>query len=185
MKINWVMADSVATDPTLDIDKIKNIGPIWGGWKTWRSCQTDNVICHDMNDARKLISKNFHLKCNMYLPHAAYHELNRPENVKLYQGDFHLDVQHADEIVSMHLAANNCDIVLLMGFDLTEKKLDDDKLAKHQWHVYKNYIRQIIADRSDIQWVILDTPGTISLDFKKLSNLQLDTITSVLNSLGS
>ena len=184
MKINWVMADSVATDPTLDVDKIKNVGPIWGGWKTWRSCHTDNVICHDINDARKLISKNFHSKCNMYLPQTAYHDLNRPDNVKLYQGNFHLDVQNADEIVSMHLAANNCDIVLLVGFDLTEKKLDD-KLAKHQWHVYKNYIRQIVADRSDIQWVLLDAPGSISLDFKDLSNLQLDTISNVLNSLGN
>lgn len=180
MNINWVVADSVATDPTIDIEKLKNIGSIWGGWRTWRSCATDNVICHTADDARALVSKQFHTRCNLYLPQSEFQDLGRPAGVKLYQGNFHLDVNHPDEIVAMHLASTNCNIVLLLGFDLAEKNLDNDKLSKHQWHVYKNYVRQIISDSPDVQWVLLDNNGQIDKDFKKLENLQFDSLQNIL-----
>ena len=179
MKINWVAADSVAADPTLDIEKLKNIGPIWGGWRTWRSCETDNVICHRLVDARSLIAKQFHSRCNLYIPNSGFQDLGRPEKVKLYQGDFHLDVDSPDEIVAMHLAAIDCNIVLLLGFDLEEKSFTD-KLRQHQWHVYKNYVRQIISDSPDIQWVLLDSKGQISKEFVKIENLQFDTLQNIL-----
>ena len=185
MKINWVVADSLAADPTVETEKLKAVGPIWGGWKTWRSCDTDNVICHQLTDARTLISRQFHQRCNMHLPQSLYQDLERPTGVKLYQGNFHLDVGNPDEIVAMHLAADNCDIVLLLGFDLTEKSLDHDKLAKHKWHVYKNYVRQIITDKTDVQWVLLDHPGIAAPEFKDLSNLQFDSLSNVLQSLSN
>lgn len=180
MKISWVAADSVATDPTLDVDKIKNIGPIWGGWKTWRSCSTDNVICHRVDDARLLISKNFHIRCNMYIPEINYQELDRPSGVKLYHGEFHLDIDHPDEIVAMHLASANSDIVLLLGYDLTEKKYND-KLSQHKWHVYKNYVRQLIIGTPQVQWVLLDCNGQIDKIFEKIENLQFDTMQNILS----
>jgi hypothetical protein len=183
MKINWVVADSMAVDPTIDAERLKNVGSIWGGWKTWRSCSTDNVVCHNLHDARKLISKSFHIKCNLYLSQSNYQELDRPLGVKLYQGDFHLDVDRPDEIVSLHLASTNSDIVLLLGFDLNEKNLDSDKLAKHKWHVYKNYVRQIIADKPDIQWVLLGSNEQLDKEFKKLKNLQFDSLDNVLKQI--
>ena len=183
MKINCVIADSVASDVTIDINSLKNVGPIWGGWKTWRSCQTDNVICHNDADARNLISKNFHQRCNMYLPNSKYQELGRPAGVKLYQGDFHLDVDHPDEIVAMHLASQNSDIVLMIGFNLSVRVLDS-KLSQHNWHVYKNYVRQIINDSPDVQWVLLDHPTDIELEFKKLPNLQFDSLETVVAQFG-
>mgnify|MGYP003353248558 CR=1 FL=1 len=30
MNISWVLADSCVIDPTVDIDTLKEIGPIWG-----------------------------------------------------------------------------------------------------------------------------------------------------------
>lgn len=180
MKINWVVADSLATDPTVDIEKLKTIGPIWGGWRTWRSCSTDNVICHNINDARPLVAKQFHTRCNLYLPQASFAELDRPEKVNLYQGEFHLDVDHPDEIVAMHLASTKADIVLLLGFDLGTKPNLTDRLAKHNWHVYKNYVRQLIVASPDVQWVLLDCNTKIEKDFEEIPNLLFDKLENVL-----
>ena len=44
MNINWVLADQVVLDPTVDIDAMKAIGSFWGSWRTWRAYGTDNVI---------------------------------------------------------------------------------------------------------------------------------------------
>lgn len=180
MKISWAVADSVATDPTLDIEKIKNLGPIWGGWRTWRSCSTDNVICHRLEDARTLISKNFHTRCNMYIPQSSYQDLDRPSNVKLYHGEFHVNVESPDEIVAMHLASSNSDIVLLVGYDLEEKQFDD-KLSQHNWHVYKNYVRELITSTPHVQWVLLNCTGQIDKIFQKIENLQFDTMQNILS----
>lgn len=182
MRISWVVADAVASDPTIDIEKLKNIGSIWGGWKTWRSCGTDNVICHGLSDAQQLVSKNFHTRCNLYLPLANYQSVDRPPGIKIYHGDFHFEIDQPDEIVAMHLAAQNSDIVLLLGFDLKEHSANDaDKLTKHKWHVYKHYIRQIIADKSDVQWVLIDQSDQLDKIFKELPNLQLDVLSNILS----
>jgi len=182
MKLSWVVADAVATDPTIDIEKLKTIGPIWGGWKTWRSCATDNVICHELADARQLVSRNFHTRCNLYLPASNYQAVDRPSDIKVYQGDFQLEVEHPDEIVAMHLASQTSDIVLLLGFELLEhSKNDADKLTNHKWHVYKHHIRQIIADKSDVQWVLLDQTDQLDKIFKALPNLQLDTLSNIVS----
>lgn len=185
MRINWVVADSVATDPTLDIEKLKSIGPIWGGWRTWRSCSTDNVVCHKINDARPLIAKQFHTRCNLYVPQSSFADLDRPTKVNLYQGEFHLDIDRPDEIVCMHLASTKSDIVLLLGFDFGEKNFDDNKLAKHNWHVYKNYVRQVVVDNPDVQWVLLDNTKKIEKEFKKIPNLLFDALENVLTQFGN
>ena len=109
MRITWVLADTAQLDPTIDIAELKNIGPFWGSWKTWRSWTTDNVICHDVHQARNLVVKNFHSRCNLFLPATAYQDLDRPTGVQLYQGNFHQDIDRPDDIVSMHLASKNSD----------------------------------------------------------------------------
>lgn len=180
MKISWVLADSAQLDPTIDISELKNIGPCWGGWQTWRSWSTDNVICHDQSQARNLISKNFHTRCNLFLQASVYQELDRPAGVKLYQGEFHQEVDHPDDIISMHLAAGNSDIVLLVGFDLQIRNLDHDKLAKHKWHNYTQYVLHMFNGNPNIQWVLLDHSNNIDKQLKKVPNLQFDTLENVL-----
>jgi len=179
MKINWVLSNTVVIDPTINLDDLKNIGPLWGGWRTWRSYSTDNVVCHDISQAMKLVNNNFHTRCNLHLPAAAYQELGRPTGVKLYQGEFNQLIDNPDDIVSMHLASTVGDIVLLLGFDLSDVS-STDKLQIHKRHNYKNYFRQIINDSSNVQWVLLDQLPNIDPEFKKVSNLQFDTLNNVL-----
>ena len=57
MNVSWVLADTLTLDPLVNIDAMKEIGPMWGSWKTWRSCQTDNVICYDLGKAQELIKR--------------------------------------------------------------------------------------------------------------------------------
>jgi len=181
MKISWVLADNVIIDPTVDISALKNIGPLWGGWKTWRSCSTDNVVCHDVNQARSLISSKFHNRCNLHVPDSAFQNLGRPDNVKLYQGEFNRMVDNPDDIVSMHLATGSSDVVLLLGFDLTVRPVTKDKLQNHKWHNYKSYFRQIIRDSESIQWVLLDQSAELEDDLKEIPNLQFDTLANILS----
>jgi hypothetical protein len=122
MKISWVLSDRVELDPTVDIDKLKNIGAFWGSWRTWRAYQTDNVLCNDFNKADELLKRAFHAVCNLYIPNTHYATLNRPTGVKLYEGKFLHDVDHQEEIVALHLAASVTDIVLLLGFDFSEQE---------------------------------------------------------------
>ena len=180
MRINWVLADAAEINPAIDLERLKNIGPFWAGWRTWRSYNTDNVVCHEESDARNLISRNFHSRCNMYLPEGVYQAVDRPMGVKLYHGEFHEIVDHPDEIVAMHLASTKADIVLLLGFDLGVKPDLTDRLAKHNWHVYKNYVRQLIVDSPDVQWVLLDNNTEIEKEFKKIPNLLFDKLENVL-----
>ena len=180
MKLNWVLADSVEINPAIEIERLKAIGPMWGGWRTWRSYSTDNVICHTDVDARNLISRNFHTRCNMYLPESVYQLVDRPNGVKLYQGEFHELVDSPDEIVSMHLAAAFSDIVLLSGFDLQPRNLDHDRMAKHKWHNYVQYFLHIVKGNSGVQWVLLDHSPDIEKVLKDLPNLLFDTLDNVL-----
>jgi hypothetical protein len=180
MRISWVLTNTTNINPAIDVEQLRNIGPFWGGWRTWRSYATDNVICHTESEAQALINKNFHTRCNLYVPLAIYTTIDRPANVKIYQGEFHEIVDDPDDIVSMHLAAAHSDIVLLVGVDLQPRDLGDDRLAKHKWHNYKQYILHIIKGNPDVQWVILDQLSEIDKDFDDLPNLLFDKLENVL-----
>ena len=114
MNICWVLADSAVLDPTQDLEQLKQIGPFWGSWKTWRAYSTDNVICHDQIKANELLARAFQVTCNFYIPNQVYETLDQPKGVHVYQGDFTHDVEHREQIVAMHLAASRSDIVLLL-----------------------------------------------------------------------
>lgn len=180
MNISWVLADSVVLDPLQDITELKNIGAFWGSWQTWRACQTDNVICNDSRKASDLIQRNFQRTCNFYISNSVFQQLDRPEGVRLFEGTFTHDVDHHDEIVAMHLVTGTSDIVLLLGFDLTEKLVNPDRLEQHRAQNYRGLIRQAIAANDHIQWVLVDHPGEIGKDMSNLENLTADTMQNVL-----
>lgn len=180
MKITWVLADAAEINPAIDLERLRSIGPFWGGWRTWRSHNTDNVICHTESEARNLVTRNFHSRCNMYLPESAYQKVDRPDGVNLYQGEFHEIVDHPDEIVSMHLASASSDIVLLIGFNIAPKNLEHDRMARHKWHNYVQYFLHIIKGNPSVQWVMLDHPGDVEKELAQLPNLLFDTLDSVL-----
>ena len=183
MNISWVLANSYVPDPTINLDQLKSCGAFWGGWQTWRACGTDNVICHDHAKASDLIKRAFHAVCNLYIPHSAYVMLDRPQGVRLYEGDFVHDLDNHEEIVALHLTAGISDIVLLLGFDLTEAELPVDRLQRHRALNYRNLARQAIKDNPNTQWVLVDHPGPIGKDFGELDNLTTDTLSNVIGML--
>lgn len=180
MNINWVITDNIVLDPTVNIAELKEIGPLWGSWKTWRACQTDNVICHELEKAKELINRQFYTKCNFFIPNANWVTLDRPEGVNLYEGKF-LDDFQPDEIVAMHLAASQSDIVLLLGFDLTEKPKNTDKLIEHRAQVYKTLVKHCIEKNPEVQWVLVDHLGDVMKFMSKIPNLTKDTMEMALS----
>jgi hypothetical protein len=183
MNINWVVANNYLLDPTIDIDKIKSCGSVWGGWQTWRSCGTDNVICHDMSKASELVKRAFHAVCNFYIPNSIYKDIGRPAGVKIYEGEFVHDVDHQEQIVAMHLTAGISDIVLLLGFDFSEPVISTDKLHAHRAHNYRSLIKQAIKDHPEVQWVAVDHDQDFRKDLLELDNLTKDTLDNVIGML--
>jgi len=185
MKISWILSNSLVLDPTVDIDQLKNIGAFWGSWRTWRSCQTDNVICHDMAKADELIKRAFHAVCNFYIPNSIYTSLDRPTGVKLYEGDFIHDVDRHEEIVAMHLVASASEIVLMMGFDFSEPVKNPDKLVEHRETNYRNLTKQAMIDNPNTQWVMVDHPAEFRKDLQKVANLSRDSLENVIGMLAN
>jgi hypothetical protein len=183
MNISWVLADTCVIDPLVDIDTLKEVGPIWGSWCTWRSCQTDNVICHDLSKSRDLLKRNFQNNCNFYIPKTSWTTLDRPENVKLYEGAF-VDEFRPEEIIAMHLAAGTSDIVLLLGFDWSEREKNPNKLEEHKFQAYRSLVSHAISDNPDTQWVLVDHPAPVMKMFFKLENLTTDTMENCLGLTG-
>jgi hypothetical protein len=181
MKFAWVLADDTIIDPSIDLEKLRNLGPLWGGWRTWRSYNTDNVVCHNESEARNLIDKNFHSRCNLHIPDKIYNAVNRPNGVKLYHGEFHELIDNPDEIVSMHLAASVSDILLLYGFNFKPLDPNADRLEKHKWHNYTQYFLNIVKSNPNTQWVVVDHGPEIEKEIKAIPNLQFDTIKTILS----
>ena len=183
MRVNWVIASGYQLDPALDPDQLKLVGPIWGSWRTWRACSTDNVICNDFPKSRELLDRAFQAVCNFYVPRKFYQDLGRPIGLKLYDGEFGQDVDHLEDIVAMHLAASVSDIVLLLGFDFAEIQLPEDQLKKHKINNWHGLIRSIIASDNRIQWVAVDHPIELDKSYQNLPNLTCDTMENALKLL--
>ena len=180
MNISWVIADSAELDPTQNIDTLKKLGPIWGSWRTWRAYQTDNVVCHNQAKADELIRRKFQERCNFYIPDSVNMSLGRPAGVRLYAGDFVHDVIRQEEIVAVHLAATTSDIVLLLGWDLTDLKPGSDRLESNQLQHHRNLLHQAIKDYDQTQWVVVDHAEPLAPNLQILENLVMDTMDTVL-----
>ena len=186
MNISWVVAANYSLDPVVDLEKVKAVGPIWGSYRSWRSCGTDNVICHSSARAQELIKRDFHKRCNFYTYKPNYQILNRPSGVHLYEGatDFTVEVDDVDDVVAMHLASSVSDIVLLLGFELNETKLPADQFEQHKLLNRHGLIRSCIAQNLETQWVAVDhTKKNINERYSELANLTCDNMSNVLQSL--
>jgi len=183
MNISWILANGLIPDPELDLQQLKEIGPFWGGWQTWRSCSTDNVICNDFDRAQSLLARKFNEGCNFYIPNTIYQQLDHPPAVKLYDGTTNLDLENKEEIIAMHLAASQSDIVLLLGFDCQSKAKNADRLLEHRAQNYRNLIRHAVIEHSRVQWVLIDHPSELMKELKDLPNITQDTIDGVLASI--
>jgi hypothetical protein len=185
MNVSWVLSNTLILDPSVDIESVKAVGPFWGGWQTWRSCGTDNVICNDFDRAKSLLDRKFNEGCNFYIPNSIYQSLDQPSQVKLYDGTTELDLENKEEIIAMHLAASQSDIILLLGFDWQPKSKNPDRLLDHRAQNYRTLIKHAIVENFSVQWVLIDHPPKLMLELKDLPNLTQDTLSNVLTMLGS
>lgn len=184
MNINWVIADGYHVDPTIDLSVLKNIGSIWGSWRTWRSCGTDNVICHNVTKAQELVQRNFQTNCNFFVPEEHFRSIGRPPGVQFYGGKFDEETTSIDDIIALHLASSNSEIILLLGFNF--QKISTDITDKFELHKIKNYYgltRSLIASKPELQFVLVDHPGDLDKSFKDLANLTCDNLENVLQLL--
>lgn len=180
MRISLLLANAF-TDPNIDPKQLKSIGPLWGSWKTWRAWETDNVLCDDFDKAQELIQRAFHSVCNLHIPNRYFAALNRPNKVKLYEGNFPAEFDNPEEIIAMHLVAEQNDLVLLLGYDVTDKS-KDDKFENHKSINYINAFKATLNTYPQTQWVLIDHAGEISKKIT-LSNLTKDSFDSVMTLL--
>lgn len=183
MRVNWIFADGYQLDPSVSIEQIKSVGSTWGSWRTWRGCGTDNVICHDRAKCIDLISRAFQAVCNFHVPKSYYQDLNRPMGVRLYEGDFNMDIDHHEDIVAMNLVANVSDIVLLVGFDFSLGNPPTDKFEQHKIQNYHGLIRSVINSNQTVQWVLVDHPAKLDKAYQNLPNLTCDSMANALQLL--
>ena len=183
MNITWVVATGYQIDPAVDVDAMKNIGPIWGSWSTWRSCATDNVVCHNLSKARELLQRDFQKNCNFYLPEQHHLELGRPTGVKYYGGKFDQEVDHIEDIVSMHLATAASEVVLLLGVDLLPMAELLDRFELHKLRNRYGLTRSLIAGHPNTQYVLIDHQKKLEKTFQDLPNLTCDSLGNVLKLL--
>jgi hypothetical protein len=162
MKISCVIARETAT---VDAEKFKELGPLYGSWTTWKECKTDNVVCTDLTKAYELMSKAFHAVCNFWIPKKFVVECGTLPRVHNF--DYFVDAVNSDDLSAMVVAATHeSNIILLIGFDFAKK----DK------HIF-----DLITKYNDIQWVgVSSEPDKVSKAYAKLDNLTFDTIDTVL-----
>lgn len=182
MHVSWVLSDSVELSPTQDIVQLKEIGSLWGSFRTWRSCQTDNVICHEAGRARDLIKTGFEKHCNFYVPAVVYNELKEPSAVKAYGGDFEVDLDNSEEIIAMHLAASQSDIVLLLGFNWIDAPANT-VLSQRRINYY-GFVEATIGSDRDKQWVLVDHAAPVRKSLVQFNNLTTDTLDNVFDIFG-
>lgn len=182
VKISWVVAADFRLDPAVHIEQIKSVGPVWGSWHTWRDCNTDNVICHQQQKSRELLDRAFQAVCNFYVPRSLYEPLGRPVGVRFYDGNFDQEVDHIEDIVAMHLAAANSEIVLLMGFDFVLPETVTDRFQGHKMTNRHGLMRGAITGRPLVQWVAVDCPN-LHKSYQTVPNLTCDTLPNVLQLL--
>lgn len=183
MRVAWCVAAAYQLDPAISIDQVKAVGPVWGSWRTWRGCATDNVICHDRAKARELLDRAFQAVCNFYLPRAHYEFLQRPVGVKLYEGDYQEQLDALEDVIALQLAAAAADIVLMLGYDLGQMPAQADRFEQHKLVNRHGLIRSTIADAGQTQWVAIDHPGDLDKAYQNLPNLTCDTMQNALQLL--
>lgn len=167
MNIAWVIAEKYLLPPNIPISALNDAAPIWASWRLWRTYNVDNTVCYQDEDASLVINQGYHEVSNLYISEPAWQKLNKPPGVKCFGGAFPKSISQAEDVISIHLAAAQNDLILLLGFDLSD----------HNSLFYTN----LIEHSPQQQWVIVD--GTVPSKLLTLSNLTCDTLQNVFELL--
>ena len=182
MRTSWIIADSF-NDPAVEPESLADIGSTWGSWRTWRAWRTHNVLCYDTVKAKDLVTRAFQAVCNLYISQTAFNEVGRPTGVKLFDGEFPAEFDSVEEIIGMHLIAEQNDLVLLLGYDLTDP-ITDDAYEKHKRKNYLAAFAAAVRMYPETQWVLLDHSDNLPDNLSDLENITCDTYENVLELLG-
>lgn len=180
MDMAWVLSSQSRFPSDIGIDNVKQIGPIWSSWRSWRDNHSDNVVCDDVGQARVLLQRAFQAVCNFYLPRRLYQDLARPQGVRWYDGEFQLDTASIEDVIAMHLASSQNDVILLYGFDFSIMNSTGDAVQDHRIRNQRGLYRQIISDATNTQWVVIDHDKAFDPAFAGLANLMQDTMAGVI-----
>lgn len=180
MNIAWLFAENTLVPPATDIQAIKDVAPIWGSWRTQRGYQTDNVICCDPQQATQLVAQGYSSICNLFIPQTTYEQLDRPQRIQAFGGEFLHEVDSKDDVVGMHLVASTADIVLMIGFDFGETVNPTESRIN-----YLGLAAQVAKDHSKTQWVMVDHPKELAQTFENFENITCDSLQNVLQLLQS
>jgi hypothetical protein len=178
MNIAWLFAENTLLPPATDLQAIKNVAPIWGSWRTQRGYQTDNVICWDPVQATQLVAQGYGAICNLFIHQSVYEQLEKPDRVRVFGGEFVHSVDSADDIVGMHLVASAADVILMVGFDFVEPKNSNESRMN-----YLGLAAQVVQDHPKQQWVMVDHSPELAKPFAGQENITCDRMKNVLQLL--
>lgn len=176
MKISVIIANRAILDPVINPENLQNLGTTWASWHQWHQCHPKNILCHSIEQAKRLVSKNFHSACNFWTHDRSFVD-ERPINVSAYGGDFVHEIPDPEEIIALWLTSSSSDIIVLVGFDW-ESLHTTDSVQLHQRAVRDDLIKQVIGKNEKIQWVIAD--ASVPDLLKDFKNVTSDTLENML-----
>jgi len=185
MNVCWVLSQDIP-EGFVSREVLTSVGPIWGPLSKWREYQSDNTVCYDLREAKKMINRAFHAVTHFYVPKNQYIDLGRPVGVRLFEGEFKDNaVANKEDIILMNLVASNNDIVLMLGFDLTPVDEELNPVEQRYQKAYRHNIKTIISENSNTQFVLVNYGKKTKLakNFTDLENLTRDSIESVVDLL--
>jgi len=178
MNIYWVIAEEIQDD-IIDPEFISTVASSWGSYKTWQAYKTDNCISNELANTNELLQRGFETVCNLWIPEAQFSELGRPGGVHLFGGTFNReDNQYNTNVVSMHLACSSADIVLMLGFDMSEIDSSEDNALIDRKNYYLNMSR-FFKEHPEVQFVLVNNINGISKMFEDIPNLSSDSADAV------
>lgn len=183
MRFNWVLSHNFYTCNDQDWQRIQNCAPTWSALDDQRPLSVQNCVASDASVCLTAIKSEYYRTANLYVPYDFWSAHGRPSVVQVFQTTHYPKIQHLDDIVALHLAAANSDIVLLLGFDF-ELRVGpvDTRTAKHLQE-YHGLLRSCLVNNPLTQFVAVDHGPDFDTAYKNIANLTCDTLQAVLTLL--
>jgi hypothetical protein len=136
------------------------------------------VICWDPAQATQLVAQGYGAICNLFIHQSVYEQLEKPNGVRVFGGEFVHAVDSHDDVVGMHLVASAADVILMVGFDFVEPKTPTESRNN-----YLGLAAQVIQDHPKKQWVMIDHSTELAKPFAGQENITCDQMKNVLQLL--
>lgn len=179
MRFNWVLARGFATCDKHDWQRIQNSAPTWASTSP-RKITAQNSICSNAAECLQLLKSAAYQRTNLYVPHDFWQEHGQPTVVRVFQATPYPNITDVDDIIALHLAAANSDIVLMLGFDLVLNTGPMDAKTAKILQDYHGLLRSLIVNTPETQFVAINQAQMLSPAYQGITNLTCDTLQAVL-----